>query len=115
MTVIMVGVLHYIPDSANLHQVVTRYIDTMSSGSYLILSHAARPGPGPAADGGKMFDETTTPCDGRSREEILAFMTGTELVDPGLVWLPLWRPEPDAVIGDDTELSLIYAAVGYKP
>jgi hypothetical protein len=42
-------------------------------------------------------------------------MTGTELVEPGVVWTPQWRPEPHTAVGDHPELSMVYAAVGRKP
>jgi hypothetical protein len=41
-------------------------------------------------------------------------MAGTELVEPGMVWLPEWRPEePDDL--ENPAKSLGYAAVGRKP
>jgi len=39
------------------------------------------------------YQRTTTPGIGRSRTEILELMTGTELVEPGIVWTPQWRPD----------------------
>lgn len=40
--------------------------------------------------------------------------TGTELVEPGLVWAPQWRPDPRMVV-DNPELAFMWAAVGRKP
>jgi hypothetical protein len=52
----------------------------------------------------------------RSRAEIQAFFQGLELVDPGLVHVPLWRPEgPEDLFVDTPGRSVNFAAVGRKP
>jgi hypothetical protein len=60
-----------------------------------------------------MYDQSSTPAAVRTREQIQAFMTGTEIVEPGVVWTPRWRPE--GITGDHSEAEVIYAAVGRKP
>jgi S-adenosyl methyltransferase len=114
VAVLMAAVLHFVPDSANPAAAVTRYVETMAPGSYLVVSHAAKVDLQRSRDGWKMYNDTSTPGGGRSREEIAALMAGTELVEPGVVWLSEWRPEPfDDVTAP--EKSLGFAAVGYKP
>ena len=114
VAILMAAVLHFVPDSANPRAAVARYVDAMAPGSYLVLSHAAQIDLQRAQDGWKLYDNTSTPGGGRSREEFTAFMAGTELVEPGVVYLSEWRPEApeDAV---SPERSLAYAAVGRKP
>ena len=50
----------------------------------------------------------------RTHEEILRFFTGLELVEPGLVQVPYWRPEepepPDA-----DKVWFLGGAIGRKP
>ncbi|MEV1001310.1 SAM-dependent methyltransferase [Nonomuraea sp. NPDC050202] len=41
-----------------------------------------------------------TPLTLRTEEELLAFFDGMELVEPGLVSLPKWRPEPGTSFTD---------------
>ena len=48
----------------------------------------------------------------RSREQVAPFFAGTDLVDPGLVRVEEWRPEPGAT---DERKFAGWAAVGRKP
>jgi hypothetical protein len=114
MAIIMAAVLHFVPDSANPHQVVARYVDAMPAGSYLVLSHAAKVNLQRSQDGWRMYDQSDTPGSGRTREQVTEFMTGTDLVDPGVVWTPQWRPDKVMDLSDRPEMSVVYAAVGQK-
>jgi hypothetical protein len=48
----------------------------------------------------------------RSREQVAGLLSGLELVEPGLVQLPFWRP--DTGDGGDPSKVWLYAAVGRK-
>jgi S-adenosyl methyltransferase len=48
----------------------------------------------------------------RSREQVARFFDGTDLVEPGLVRVEEWCPEPES---GDTRGSFIWSAVGRKP
>jgi hypothetical protein len=114
IAVLMAAVLHFVPESANPGAAVARYVDVMASGSYLVLSHAATVDMQRSQEGWKLYNDTSTPGGGRTREQVAALMTGTELVEPGVVWLPEWRPEElDNV--ENPARSLGYGAVGRKP
>lgn len=115
IAVLMAAVLHFVPDSANPGQAIARYIDAMASGSYLVLSHAARVETQRSQDGWRMYDKSTTPGNGRTRDEVAAFLTGMELAEPGVVWAPLWRPDPHMDPPRHPELSMVYATVARKP
>jgi hypothetical protein len=43
-----------------------------------------------------------------------ALFSGFDLIDPGVVWVPEWRPESPDDVGDRPEASGVYAAVGRK-
>jgi hypothetical protein len=52
----------------------------------------------------------------RSRADIARFFEGFGLVEPGLVYVPLWRPDgPHDLLVDEPERCLGYAGVGRKP
>jgi hypothetical protein len=52
----------------------------------------------------------------RSHTEVEALFDGLDLVEPGVVWVPQWRPEStDDLYYDRPEMSAIYAGVGRKP
>ena len=113
IAVLMAAVLHFVPDSANPAAAVARYVDVMAPGSFLVLSHAAKVDLPRSQDGWKMYENTSTPGGGRSREEVAALMAGTELVEPGVAWLSEWRPESLDDVGDPSK-SFGFAAVGRK-
>jgi S-adenosyl methyltransferase len=113
MAVILAAVLHFVPDEANPYDAVAGYVDPMAPGSFLVLSHGAYTGQQRYQTLRRMYDQSSTPAAVRTREQIQAFLTGTEIVEPGVVWTPRWRPE--ITTGDHPEAEVIYAAVGRKP
>ncbi|WP_460402768.1 SAM-dependent methyltransferase [Actinophytocola sediminis] len=115
VAVLMVAVLHFIPDSAEPHQAVARYVDAMAPGSHLVVSHAVKVLTASTVAAGELYDRSASPGVGRTPEEITAFFTGTELVPPGLLWTTQWRPESPDDVDERPEDSLLYAGVGRKP
>jgi len=114
LAVLMVGVLHWIPDAEDPWRAAARYVDAMASGSYLVVSHGALVETQRSLDGWRMMTESGNPSGGRPREQVEAFLAGTDLVEPGLVWIPQWRPEP-GLETDNPELTFLWGAVGHKP
>jgi len=51
----------------------------------------------------------------RSHAEILRFFDGFDLVDPGLVYIPLWRPDSPADVPSDPSQFWGLVGVGAKP
>jgi len=114
VAVTLLAIVHVIPDSDDPHAIVGKVMDAVPAGSHLAISHA----------GADLFDEETgdsfrgvinqmmrqryTP---RSREEVTRFFAGMDLVEPGLVPVEDWRPEPHLV---DAGRSSIYGGVGRK-
>lgn len=106
VAILMISLLHFVPDSDDPAGVIARYRDAVAAGSYLALSHIRRI-PDPPADGLKtleIYERIGAPLTPRTDAELLAFFAGFELVSPGLVALQEWRPEtiegPDADLGD---------------
>ena len=119
VAVLLVSMLHFVDDEA--YDAVQQLVSVLSPGSYLVISHGTIPEedlPGDVDRARAVYrSRTSTPLHTRSRGEILRFFTGLELVEPGLVWTPLWRPgpgDPDD-FADNPVLSGILAAVGAKP
>jgi hypothetical protein len=113
VAVTMLALLHAIPDSDAPYAIVTRLLDAVPSGSYLAISHGAS----------DLLDQATmrgidNSWNGRiqqqfawrSRDEVARFFTGTDLVEPGLVPVGQWRPDPETT--DDK--SAAWGAVGRK-
>jgi hypothetical protein len=115
--VLLLSVLHFVPDDAEAYHLVRVLRDVMAPGSYLALSHVTyeRLSAEAIEQGEAVYARSTTPAKGRTRAEIAAFFEGLDLVEPGLVYLPLWRPESSRdVFHDEPERSLIFAGVGRK-
>lgn len=111
--VLMVAVLHFLSDDTNPQAAVAQYVDAMAPGSYLALSHAAAQEATRESDGWDLYKKSSTPALGRTREQLAEFLTGLDLVEPGLVWTPQWHP--DTPEEGDPEMARILCAVAQKP
>jgi S-adenosyl methyltransferase len=115
---LLVSMIHFITDDAEAYRAVRALGDALPSGSYLVLSHATYEGAPEEMNEpmSKLYSQTTNPTRVRWRAEIERFFAGFALVEPGVVYSPLWRPEgPDDLFLDQPERSLMLAGVGRKP
>ena len=116
VAVLMVAVLHFIPDEAQPHDAVAQYVRAMAPGSYLVLSHGVE---NPSLEGrdevDRLYQESSNPGVRRTPDDITRFFGGLEFVEPGLVWTPEWRPESPEDVGEHPEASLVFAGVARKP
>ncbi len=114
VAVTLVAILHAIPDADDPHAIVARLMDAVPSGSYLALSHLGREFLPPETLR-QMQDlsrgNSQQQFAYRSRDEVAGFFTGLDLVEPGLVPLEEWRPDPGTA---DTGKSTLWCAVGRK-
>lgn len=114
--VLMVAMLHFVPDEADPANVVAQYRKMMPSGSYLAVSHATHEGrPDQAGPHIELYRRAGAPLTMRSRREIETLLDGFELVPPGVVFMPLWRPDSPADVDDHPERFTGYAVVGRRP
>jgi hypothetical protein len=114
VAVIMLGLLHFIPDAGDPYSLPSSYMDAFVPGSYLALSHASsdikEAGQSEAAS---TYNATTaTPITLRSREEFARFFRGLELVPPGIVSLGQWAPGETRT---SPETLPTYTALARKP
>jgi SAM-dependent methyltransferase len=116
VALLMVAVLHFVPDAARPQALLARYRDALAPGSYLVVSHASHDGqPELTSSHQQLYQRTATPMTMRSLAEIANLFDGFELVEPGLVYLPLWRPEPGGPVEERPERFTGFAGVGRKP
>ncbi len=87
VAVLLVGVLHFIPESDDPYRIVARLIDAIPSGSYLVIVHGASDIQAEAvAESSRVYNEmSSVPYTPRSREQVARFFGGLDLVDPGVV------------------------------
>jgi len=111
---LLVAVLHFISDEEEPWRIVATLRDALAPGSYLVLCHGTDEGkPEVAQATEKVYSRgVSTDIHMRSRAEIMRFFDGFELVDPGLVDIPMWRPDSPA---DPTQFWGGLVGVALKP
>ncbi|MEV0997812.1 SAM-dependent methyltransferase [Nonomuraea sp. NPDC050202] len=115
--VLLSAVMHHVEDADEPEKIVATLRDALAPGSYLVLSHGTSDARAAAVERAtEVYRTADTPLTLRGRERIAGLFQGFELVDPGLVWLPEWRPEQADLIdfGDGPQSSLALGGVGRK-
>jgi len=113
VALVLSGVLGHVADTDDARGLIRSLMDPLPSGSYLSLNDGTSVVAGPEAD--KALDEYAdtgaVPYRNRTPEVIASFFAGLELVDPGVVSVPHWRPDPGAEPRDVDA----FGGVGRKP
>lgn len=94
VAIMLVGILHFVYDQDDPYGIVSRLLDAVPAGSYLVVSHLASDiQPEEMAEMVSRARQST-PDGGvlRSHAEVLRFFDGLDLVEPGLVSVDRWRP-----------------------
>ena len=94
VAVMLISVLHLIPDEDDPHAIVARLMEAMPSGSWLALSHPARDvHRQQVTEAASRFNQLApAKATLRTRAQILRFFDDLELLEPGLVQVHQWRP-----------------------
>jgi S-adenosyl methyltransferase len=111
---LLVAITHFITDEQDPAAIIAVLAEALAPGSYLVLSHGTTDYH-PAAtisQTAAAYERATAPLVLRSRARISAFFDGFDLIEPGLVQVPLWRPE--AKPHRDLPKIAIYGGVGRK-
>ena len=110
IALLLMAILHFVPDEQDPYGIVARFRDALPAGSYLALSHGTRDipartdmSPEAMAEMGakveRLYQLTTASLVTRTRAQVERFFDGFDLLDPGLVEIQLWRPdEADALL-----------------
>ena len=116
--VLMFSVLQHVPDADDPAGVVADYRSRVVPGSAFAVSHLS--GDDPRVDVEALRELSSAYPRGevthRSGSELAAMIDGLDLVDPGLVYAALWRPEPRRPGQPEGEPCCGHrAAVGFVP
>jgi O-methyltransferase involved in polyketide biosynthesis len=94
VALMLMGVLHHVPDTAQAYAIVDRLKAALVPGSYLVINHASNAVYGEASDESvrhwNRFGKPTITL--RSPDEITRFFAGWTLLEPGVVSCSRWRP-----------------------
>jgi hypothetical protein len=120
VAILLVAVLHFVPDEAGAAENVARLRDVMAPGSCLVISHVTM---APDHVAGGRLSETArelgearkgmSRAASRNREEVAAFFGDMTLVDPGLTEAWSWRPDGDQVV-TGSEVMTVLAGLARK-
>jgi O-methyltransferase involved in polyketide biosynthesis len=114
VAITMLGILPFIGDDDQARDIVTRLLAAVPAGSYLAITHSTSEATGDRViEAVRQWNQVApTPYTLRSPAQIAAFFDGPELIEPGVVSCPRWRPQPREAGGvqDMDE----YCAVGRK-
>jgi SAM-dependent methyltransferase len=112
------AVVHFIHDDEDPWRIVGVLKDALAPGSYLALTHGTEEGKPDVAHAAEKVYQRAATADlrMRPRADILRLFDGLELIEPGLVTSPSWRPDSPADLpADPTMFWGGLAGVGRKP
>ncbi|MFC4015711.1 SAM-dependent methyltransferase [Nonomuraea purpurea] len=112
--VLMIAMVHFITLDER-EAVMGRLRDVLSSGSLFAATHCTRDGHSAdaVAQIEAVYAATPTPIFFREHAEAALFFDGFDLIEPGLVTLDVWHPDPDDPAPEGTKWLL--GGVGRKP
>jgi len=117
VALILAAVLHFIPDDDAALGIVRDLTAALPAGSYLVISHGTYDGAAPETltQLTRLYAASTHPVGFRSHAQLAPFFDGFEVIAPGIVFAPAWRPDGNpSPFTDEPERSAVLAGVGRK-
>lgn len=112
VALIMLGVLGHLDDLGAARSITSQLMDALPSGSYLAIADGVA-GTGPVSEAQRRYnDEAVVPYHLRRPDELASFFDGLDLIEPGVVPCPRWKP--DASGHEASEESHAYCGVARK-
>jgi len=115
VALILLMTLQFVHGDDDPYGIVKTFVDALPSGSYLVISHPAwddETGIANAATS-RYNEKVSSPMVRRTFDEVARFFDGLELVEPGLVGVSEWRPDPEQELSGSHSPAL--CAVARKP
>jgi O-methyltransferase involved in polyketide biosynthesis len=114
VALMLMGIMGHVTDD-EARSIVKRLLDPLPSGSYLALYDGTNTDPAGVEAQERYNQSGAVPYYLRSPEQIAGFFEGLQMVSPGVVSVPQWRPEPaDAQDGLPAQVDA-FGGVGRKP
>ncbi len=97
VAIMLMAILQHIAEDDDPYQIVATLLDAVPAGSYLTLSHPAADIA--AAEMGQMAERLNQmmaeKVTFRTQAQVARFFTGLDMVEPGMVPVPDWRPRSE--------------------
>jgi hypothetical protein len=111
----LIAVLQFVTDEREAHDIVRRLVDSLPSGSALVLSTVtADSAPDEVNTGMTRYQAHGIPNKARTKAEVERFFDGLDLVHPGITLVHRWHPDATETTIDDSRISM-YGGVAFKP
>ncbi len=112
---LFLSVLDFISDEDDPAALIARLLDPFPAGSHVAISHATPDAVPEVSDAARVFDRATEQAHVRSRADVAKLSAGLEIIEPGLVWPPEWRPDPGHAVPANAAESYYCVVVARKP
>jgi S-adenosyl methyltransferase len=109
---LLCGIVHYVLDSEGPAEIVAALVDALPAGSYVFIHHLLDTGDAAAAGLQAQMLKGLGRAQFRTLAEVRRLFGDLELVEPGLVTVPEWRPDPGTLVKADYGPVLSMACVG---
>jgi hypothetical protein len=105
VAVLLLAVLHFLSEADDPEGVIATLREALAPGSYLVICHACHDArPELASTFESVYNKrVTAQFNTRTREQITGLFDGFTILDPGLVWIPQWRPDSPEDVPEDPE------------
>ncbi|QUQ67148.1 SAM-dependent methyltransferase [Kutzneria sp. CA-103260] len=116
VAVLMLALLHFVPDSDDPAALVAPYRDALIPGSYLAITHAtgdSRPTEMRALE--KLYATSSNPAVARTTQWITGLFGDWELVEPGAAYVPEWQPDNHVDLPSHPEHYIFFGGLARKP
>jgi hypothetical protein len=119
VALLLIAVMHFIPDGDDPWGLAARLLAELPAGSYLALSHLTGDfDPAAWAGVAAVYRRSGVTMQVRSLADVERFFAGLDVLDPGVVSLPRWRPDSRDIgqpgQAQDAAVS-VYGGLGRKP
>jgi hypothetical protein len=113
VAVSLIAVLQFVTDEDEARRIIAALMAPLSSGSVLAISTVTAHN-SEAVAGAEAYIARGIPAKARTDEELAGLFGGLELLEPGVVLVNRWRPEPGSALVNDDHV-LMSGAVAVKP
>jgi hypothetical protein len=110
---LVVAIFHFITEAEDPSRILAALREALPPGSCLVLSHATADfRPDAAQSAASVYHGATSSVTLRSHAQVEALFEGWELIEPGVVQVPLWQPEEKKPRQKELDKVWVYGGVG---
>jgi hypothetical protein len=116
IAVLLVAILHFVPDADDPEGIVAALMAAVPSGSCVVISHFSGDHYAEAGKAVEVYEDASSGLYLRTREEVAALLGGLPLLPPGeLVWASQWHPDGDTPPVDSPGGASLWCGIARKP